>query len=587
PPRDKKGLEFSASYGSNAFRRFFLRADSGLIKDLNFKAFASFSTTQADKWRGPGMHPAYRDHFTLGLAHNLGRLRYEFYFNNNAQLNYFYRGLTYAQISDLSANRKLDYTPTLIRSGDGLSYAPNEPAFENNRLYYKFYQNPYDNQEYRANIDIDITKDISLNLKPYAWVGRGSGTSAVTTTSGGRSFIFFRESFNYTDRPGIITELSYNLPNGKLYVGYWYERSDLKQWQPQRPIRVLPDGSFEALAPTTGTPAFQYNYIQRTFTTTNIPYLFAEFDDVFGLKLNFGLRYANVKRDFKNYRTANLPYLPDDAIYDQVLTLDPRLSYKKTYTKLLPSAGISYELNKNTQIYLAYAKNFRVPTNFLGTIPANVNAQFVADQLKPEESDSFDIGARLDFDKYYITPSIYLVEYKDRIISTVDPNDPNLIYQRNAGKVSANGAELEFGAKPFDYLSLYGSLSYNSAKFKDENFFDGNVRVSIKDKDLPDTPKLMFKLGAHLKLYDFDIKPSVQYLSKRYGNFTNTESVSSYTIVDMRVEREFYNRRYSAFLDIKNLFDKKYVGRISAGARSGTYYPGTPLSVAVGLRGRF
>lgn len=590
PPSNKLRYSYNLSAGSFGFVREYLRLDTGLIRKINLKAFISFSHTSAEKWKGPGKNPDYRDHLAFGLAQNLGRLRWEFYFDNNAQTNYFYRGLNYAQAMDLDRYRRFDYTDRLIFPG-GNGTVHNNPAIRDNNLnYYKFYKNPYINREARANIELDVAKNITLILKPYYWYGRGSGTSATTFTSGGNTYIAFRESFNYTDRPGVIAELRFDVPYGELYAGYWYERAELKQWQPSRPVRINPDGSFTLLTNTVGTPRFQYNYIQKTITTTNTPYVFTDLRSLFGgrIDLNLGLRFAQVKRDFTNYSTQGLPYLPEDNIFDYPnLKKDSKTSYIKTYRRILPNIGIGIKLSNVVYPYFAYAKNFRVPQNFIGAIPTNISAQFVADQLKPEESDSYDIGIRFDFGSIYIVPSAYYVKYKNRLIRIADPTDPNLIYLRNAGKVIAYGAELEIGANIFKSLSLYSSFSYNEAKFKDELYYSGNQPINIKDKTVPDTPKYMFKLGMDYTILGFDVRPSVIYMSSRYGNLTNTEKVGGYTLANLYISRDIYKGYANLYIDIRNLFDKKYIGRISVGDTSGTYYVGAPFSVAVGLKGRF
>jgi iron complex outermembrane receptor protein len=210
----------------------------------------------------------------------------------------------------------------------------------------------------------------------------------------------------------------------------------------------------------------------------------------------------------------------------------------------------------------------------------------VADQLKPEEADNYDLGLRFDFDKFYIAPSVYYVKYKNRLIRIADPTDPNLIYLRNAGKVDAYGAELELGIVPVSSVSIYTSFSYNEAKFKDESFYDGSTKYNIKDKTVPDTPKYMVKLGGRFQVMGFRISPSVQYIGSRYGNLINTEKVSSYTLVNLNVQRKVY-KGIDLFVDVVNLTDKKYVGRISPGTASGTYYAGAPFTISVGLSGRF
>jgi iron complex outermembrane receptor protein len=575
PPADKFGITLSGKYGSFNFKRYFIRLDTGyLLGNRNLpKLFVSYSHTEADKWKGPGKHPEYRDHYTLGISHKVGRLFWEFYYDKNVQLNYFYRGFRFNELSDDRIFRRRDYNDRL--TGD--------PRQDVN--YFEFWKNPYTNQQLRANIELDITSSVKLNLKPYMWIGRGSGTAGIIRTIGGTPRLFFRESFNYTDRPGVIAELKFELPkDSRLFLGYWHEYADLKQWRPERMVRVNPDGTFSLDNVTN----FRYDYIQRTKTITNTPYLFFESKGLLDkMDINLGVRFASVKRDFKSYRTTGLPYYPQDGVYDDPrLTLDPRLSYEKTYRKTLPSFGVGYQFTNFAYGYFAYARNFRVPQNFIGAIPAGVSAQFVVDQLKPEEADNYDLGLRFDFDKFYIAPSVYYVKYKNRLIRTADPEDPNLIYLRNAGKVDAYGAELELGIVPVRRVSIYTSFSYNEAKFKDENFYDGTTRYNIKDKTVPDTPKYMVKLGGRFKLMGFRISPSVQYIGSRYGNLINTEKVSPYTLVNLNVQRKIY-KGIDLLVDVVNLTDKKYVGRISPGTTAGTYFAGAPFTISAGLRGRF
>ncbi len=373
-------------------------------------------------------------------------------------------------------------------------------------------------------------------------------------------------------------------------MGYWYEYADLKQWQPHRRVIVNPDGTFTL---DDNVNFFYYGYIQRTKTITNTPYLFFESKGLLDkMDINLGVRFASVKRDFKSYRAADelLLYYPKDGIYnDPRLTLDPRLSYEKTYRKTLPSFGVGYQFTNFAYGYFAYAKNFRVPQNFLGRI-TGTTAQHVADQLRPEQADNYDLGLRFDFDKFYIAPSVYYVKYKDRLIRIADPTDPNLIYLRNAGKVDAYGAELELGFVPVRRVSIYASFSYNEAKFKDEfevvDLTNNNIRANVKDKTVPDTPEYMVKLGGRFELMGFRISPSVQYVGSRYGNLTNTERVSPYTLVNLNVQRRIY-KGINLLVDVVNLTDKKYVGRISPGVIEGFYYAGAPFTISAGLRGRF
>mgnify|MGYP001626176777 FL=1 len=114
PPKNRFSIELFPKYGTNSFQRFFGRIDTGIIGNTGLKAFVSYSGTSADKWKGPGKYPEHRDHFTAGLSWKYNRLFAEFYFDNNSQLNYYYRGLNYDQAVDLDRYRRFDYNPNLI-----------------------------------------------------------------------------------------------------------------------------------------------------------------------------------------------------------------------------------------------------------------------------------------------------------------------------------------------------------------------------------------------------------------------------------------------------------------------------------------
>lgn len=603
PPKDKFEITLFPKIGTEDFRKIFLRADTGKLP-LGLKAFASYSHTEADKWKGPGKHPAFRDHYTVGIQQNLGRVFWEFYYDLNVQLNHFYRALTYAQAKDLENFRRFDYTASLLFPGGNGTAHNNATIRDNNLNYYDFWKNPYTNHQLRGNFEFNLTPKLKLSLKPYMWIGRGCGSSTTSFTSGNNTFISYREAYNYTDRPGYMIELIYQALSGEFLVGFWYERADLKQWRYSLPVQVHPDGSYTLITRHNGTaPTFRYDYIQRTITTTRTPYVFYELTDIMGrLDLTLGLRFANTKRDFRAYsfngsRTfssavSNVPFYPKDGVFDDPrIGINPALSYKKTYSKVLPSVGIGVKLTECLNGYFAYARNFRVPPNFLGTV-SNVTAQFVVDQLKPEEADNFDIGLRYEGKNYYISPALYYVNYKNRLVRTTDPTDPNLVYLRNAGKVKGYGFELEAGYVVNRSLRIYSSYSYNVAEFRDDCIrvdATGNPQVcGLRGNQVPDTPKHMFKLGLHAKLYDFNIKPSLQVIGSRYGTFDNLEKISSYALVNLSIDRKL-TKNFHLYIDVINLTDKKYIGRISPAERAGSasYRVGAPFTLSTGIQGRF
>ncbi|MGC9189075.1 MAG: TonB-dependent receptor domain-containing protein, partial [Sulfurihydrogenibium sp.] len=113
-------------------------------------------------------------------------------------------------------------------------------------------------------------------------------------------------------------------------------------------------------------------------------------------------------------------------------------------------------------------------------------------------------------------------------------------------------------------------------------------KVYIKDKEIPDTPKYMFKVGANIRIEQIktNIYPSLQYVSSRYGDFTNKEKIGSYTVVNLSANTRI-SRNFTLYADIINLFDRKYIGRIRPNTQSGTYYVAAPFTMAVGIKAEF
>lgn len=320
PPSKKHKIDFFPRVGEYGFRKYFVRIDTGYLNKYLPLFFVSYSHTQANKWKGHGENPKYRDHYALGVRQRIKRLSYEFYYDRNIQLDYYYRGLTFAQANDLSKYKYLDYNPNLLplTSQENATYDSN---------YYKFHSNPYTNDEFRGNIKFQITKNIYFKSVPYYWRGRGGGTFAY---SSGKN-LNFGESYNYTDRLGVIPELYIKLPKGNLRLNYWIENSNLKNFQTKQPV-IVNNGNF--VLSNNGT----YGYIEKTITTTNSPSIFFTLNNLFNyFDIEAGLKYAIVHRNFETFNTKNLPFL-----YDNIYSYIAIATYKKTQIYLMILFTISF-----------------------------------------------------------------------------------------------------------------------------------------------------------------------------------------------------------------------------------------------------
>jgi iron complex outermembrane receptor protein len=83
--------------------------------------------------------------------------------------------------------------------------------------------------------------------------------------------------------------------------------------------------------------------------------------------------------------------------------------------------------------------------------------------------------------------------------------------------------------------------------------------------------------------------PTFDVIGARWGDFRNTYRVDAYSLVGLRVGMG--QARWEVFGEVRNLFDKDYVGTMSvrdvADADAAILQPGAPRSVYVGVRLRF
>lgn len=148
---------------------------------------------------------------------------------------------------------------------------------------------------------------------------------------------------------------------------------------------------------------------------------------------------------------------------------------------LSPKFGVTYRLDDHHSLYGQYAAGFRAPepVDIFGEfVNTAIGYQTIANtNLKPESSDSYEIGLRGKYDMGSFGVALFYNRYDDFIEQVVLPNDPTgnnrLTYQyTNLDKVTIKGAEARGNLDLNQALglpagtSLRGAVSY--AKGKDE-----------------------------------------------------------------------------------------------------------------------
>lgn len=234
--------------------------------------------------------------------------------------------------------------------------------------------------------------------------------------------------------------------------------------------------------------------------------------------------------------------------------------------------GLEFDLAPNVMLYATYSHGYKGPA---------YNVFFNMQQrdtpaLRPEESNSYEIGAKMQtpdhrwtanislFDTHYLN---YQANYYDTVAGQVVTR---LI---NAGSVSTRGLELDLGARPIRGLSLNGGLALTNAHIDQFTCPVGaQASCNVNGKTLPFSPTVKANLsadyrhplsfGPELELYtNYYWQSRVQYDLAQSPNTIQ----GAYGILNASVGLNFQDGWRVALIG-KNLLDKSYVSAMATGS---------------------
>ena len=238
---------------------------------------------------------------------------------------------------------------------------------------------------------------------------------------------------------------------------------------------------------------------------------------------------------------------------------------KQGSTEFLPKASVSYFMENGAHLYVNYAKGFE-PGNY------NLYSQEGVPMLVPygkETADNYEAGFKastqlangpLDFNF-----AVFYIDYTDRQFELQNQIAVGGIIENilNAGSSTQYGAELEFSWSVNDSLTISGGTGYVDADFGGgSSVFDVINRVSDVSNHFPPwISKYSYNLAAQYRkplAQGWDLLVHGVMLGKGpfWFNTENTVKHPGYQVFNLRVGVE--NERWSAAINVKNLFDEDY-----------------------------
>lgn len=298
------------------------------------------------------------------------------------------------------------------------------------------------------------------------------------------------------------------------------------------------------------------------------PYLQASWQFLPTWRLDTGVRYSNVHYKSKDNYLSN----GDD-------------SGKTDYSKVLPSAALSWQILPELMAYVSYAKGFETPTFTEMAYRPDGESGFNFD-LTASTSDTYETGLKSQNQLGDFTLAVFQTKTKDDIVSAGNSNGRSTF--RNADKTLREGVEFAWNKKLWRDLTVTASYTYLDATFDADIPALGSIAQIPAGNAIPGIAKNQaYASLAWQPSHGLYGGVDVQYMDKVYVNDTNSDAAPSYSVTSANVGYAWVmgDWKVNSFARVDNLFDKNYAGSVIVNDGNGRYFePADGRNWSAGLR---
>lgn len=214
----------------------------------------------------------------------------------------------------------------------------------------------------------------------------------------------------------------------------------------------------------------------------------------------------------------------------------------------LPRVGVVFKATPEWSLYASYTESLK-PNSTIAP-----KAGIVIDSsIQPEESKSFEVGAKFELDNGVTgTVAVFDINKKNILVSEYNETTAESSW-RTSGQARSRGIELDIAGKVTDRLDVIASYAYIDGETTEDPEYKGNRLWNVAEQTASVSTR--YKVDDALRLGG-----SVHYVGDRAGDSANTFTLPSYTTADVfaTYETRFQDKDLTWQLNIKNLFDKVY-----------------------------
>jgi len=558
-PRDTMRMLLEGTGGTHSLQKEFIRLDSGYLGASGIKAFASYSFSAANLWRGPGA--ARRWHLDSGVDMNWGRANSSnllFSWNQQAQTSF--------------------ETPTLAewhQYGDGYNYSASYTTGSNN--YFAYNMKPTTTYVVTLRNHVDLVKGVTLDAQPYFLSAPGAPESMSTipysngylgaepyahldgydAQSGGLSTVSIHP--NTQQSSGLNATIAWRTKFNILSLSYWYSYVTHSEYDEYYPLD--PEGNWsrneKILSVDGGQSLSSYNI--NGFQQINA----VSIDDKLSLwrgklSIDAGVKFIMLTRKFSE----DLPAAADT----------PSESTGNIFVPT-PQVLISYNLDKVNQIYGNFTSGFHAPKAYTTQVAAYaISTGRASNYQMPHFDPEYMIGEELGYrhsGSFIVNFAAFNYNLTHHQVSSQSyAADSSYLTSQtiDAGEETARGVQIEMGSHPWHHLSVYASAQYMHTSV-DNNIATSGDYLPTKGNDEVGSPKLLAALGLSYEDGKSYLNFNFRYTDSQYATLMNDESIPSYFTADMSVGRNLPTIRDHIFpkiqLNLINLGDVHYLSSVT------------------------
>ena len=572
---DGFGMDANLTYGSENTMRAFTRVTFGEAGGL--RGFVSGVYHKADKWKGGGEQKNWQVNAKAIVP--VGAAEFDAYFSYSDRAEQDYQDLSLGMINRLGYDHDNffpDYA-TAINAARGVYVAPI------NNLDDSY----YDASGLRKDVltayglTAPLTDNVTFKIKAYYHNNTGQGTWGTPYVESPNGVPMSARTTEYDiQRGGVFSSLNTQIGDHDVTVGGWYEHNDFTQ---ARRFYSYESNTVPGLDHTKFLTNPFFTQWLFDFNTDTLQYYVQDKISLGDLTINLG---------WKGFQVSN--------------EADPRVQGSLAAGKIKsqdwfqPHVGAAYQLSDKAEIFGGFTQVTRAFVSSATSGPfATTQAGFdalIARGLKPEGSDTFELGARYNDNVFNGVIALYSVNFRNRLLGVQTGagivGNPAIL--QNVGNARSVGFEAAGDVRLGGGMTLFASYSYTGATYED-NVITPTATIAIKGKDVVDTPKHLLRGEVAYDSDTFFGRLGANYMSKRYFTYLNDQSVPARVLIDATLGYRFdagMRTPVELQLNAVNLLDKQYVSTIGSNGfgNSGdnqTLLAGSPQQFFVTLKAGF